>query len=84
MVWWAKCYASLGWEVGPGLDFLEFFSGVGRIAKVAHGVGYAARAYDIDHDIPPQGESTHSNMPKRSSFDMNGEASYTLSMTCIL
>lgn len=74
MVWWAKCFASLGWEVGPGLDVIEFFSGVGRIAKVAHGVGYEARAYDIDHDKPPQGESTHSNLPKRSSFDLNGEA----------
>ena len=67
-----------GWDVGDGLDVIEFYSGVGRIAKSAVYMGLESRAYDIDHDKPPPGESVHSKMPKRSSFDLNGEAGFLL------
>lgn len=60
----------------PGLDLVEYFAGVGRIAKTAYALGYESRAYEIDYDVPPHGESSHSNMPKRSSFDLNGEAGF--------
>lgn len=75
LVWWIKC-ASFCWDVEPGLDLVEYFAGVGRIAKTAYALGYESRAYEIDYDVPPHGESSHSNMPKRSSFDLNGEAGF--------
>lgn len=30
-----------------GVDILEFFSGVGMIAKLAHGANFVARAYAL-------------------------------------
>ena len=75
----APGYGKYAWpdiiELG-GYDLLEFFSGVGRIATVAHCSGYLARGYEILHDIPASGDSRHSGMPRRSAFDMNGEAGF--------
>ena len=62
-------------DVGEGIQVLEFYSDVGRIAKVAHHDGYIARSFDINH-VPPPGESSHSGMPRRSAFDLNGEAGF--------
>lgn len=77
MAWWIKEMGH-GWDLGDGLDLIEFYSGVGRIAKSAFHMGPQSRSFDIDHDKPPLGESVHSNMPKRSSFDLNGEAGFLL------
>ena len=63
-------------DVGEGIQVLEFYSDVGRIAKVAHHDGYIARSFDINQEVPPPGESSHSGMPRRSAFDLNGEAGF--------
>ena len=77
MAWWLKSSGLFAWhDCGEGLDVIEFFSGVGRIAKFAHARGFESRAYDINHDDAPIGESTHSQMPRRSAFDLNGEAGF--------
>lgn len=83
MAWWIK-EMGYGWDLGDGLDLIEFYSGVGRIAKSAFHMGLQSRSFDIDHDKPPLGESVHSNMPKRSSFDLNGEAGFLLAIMMIL
>ena len=68
---------TFSWDnIGDGIDVIEFFSGVGRIAKIASAYGFLSRAYDINMDKPPPGDSAHSQLPKRSAFDMNGEAGF--------
>lgn len=77
IAWWLMSSELFSWkdiQDCGGLDLVEFFSGVGRIATYAHSCGFVSRAYDINHDPAPEGYSTHSELPKRSSFDMNGEA----------
>lgn len=59
-----------------GFDLVEYFSGVGRIAKLAHYSGYVSRGFDINYDDPPDEESKHTGLPRRSAFDMNGEAGF--------
>ena len=77
LAWWLTTSPTFAFDdIGVGFDVLEFYSGVGRIAKCAQAVGYTARAYDINYDTPPPGESVHSKLPHRSAFDMNGEAGY--------
>ena len=78
MTWWLLSSPStpLPWDDMATFDFIEYYSGVGRIGKMAHGVGYSAATFDIGQDIPGEGESAHSQMPHRSAFDMNGEAGY--------
>ena len=65
---------ALPWEFGRPLDVVEFYSGKARIASLAHLMGYESRAVDLEYDVPPEGDSTHSGLPKRSSFDLCGEA----------
>ena len=77
LAWWLMSSGTFKWhDVGEGIQVLEFYSGVGRIAKFAHHDGYVARSYDINQDVPPSGESSHSGMPQRSAFDLNGEAGF--------
>lgn len=58
------------------LQVLELFSGVARVAKIAHHQGYRARAYDINYDKGPKKFrwSTHNKRKKRSFMDLNGSA----------
>ena len=60
------------------IQLIEYFAGVGRIAGLAHLMGYEARAVDIEYDHPSVGMSHHSGLPKRSSFDFCGEAGFVL------
>ncbi|CAK9055907.1 unnamed protein product [Durusdinium trenchii] len=87
IAWWLMSSELFSWkdiQDCGGLDLVEFFSGVGRIATYAHSCGFVSRAYDINHDPAPEGYSTHSELPKRSSFDMNGEAGMLLCIIMIL
>ena len=72
MAYWVE--PGLGFEFPKSVEVVEFFAGKGRIASMAHLMGYEARAADLLYDSPPTGESTHSGLPKRSCFDMCGEA----------
>lgn len=61
------------------LDIVEYFSGCARVSKWAHFMGFNVRAYDIDYDHPPAGfESSFSSTPKRSAYDINGDAGILL------
>ncbi len=35
----------------PEYDVIEFYAGVGRIARLSSGVGYRAAAYDVTYDL---------------------------------
>ena len=72
---WMDCF-DLPWDHQPTLDVLEYFAGVSRVAKCAMLAGYQSRAFDIEFDNPPEGESSHSNLKKRSAFDFCGEAGF--------
>lgn len=67
-------------------DVLEFFAGVGRIAKLGSKYGYKTGAYDIGYDLPQEGPSTRSskkrkklpNMPKASAMDLTSDTGFVL------
>ena len=53
-------------------QFLEFYSGSGRITKLAGFVGYDSVAYDIQY-----GELLANRRMKRSAMDINSNAGMT-------
>lgn len=66
----------LPWDPQQPVQVLEFFAGKGRIVRAASLAGYEARGHELLYDVPPDGESVHSGMPKRSSYDFCGEAGF--------
>ena len=69
-------------------DLLEYFAGVGRIAKLGSKYGYKTGAYDIGYD-PPQGElgppsqsskkrTKLPNMKKTSVMDLTSTTGFVL------
>ena len=57
------------------LEVVEFFAGIARVSQLAAQTGYETRAFDIDYHRPSPGlRSVHSEMPRRSCMDLNGEA----------
>lgn len=65
LTWWLQ-------DVCPddGLEVLEYFAGVGRIAQLAQWVGYKSCAYDRDFAKPRPG--------KRGAMDLNSDAGLVL------
>lgn len=69
-------------------DLLEFFAGVGRIAKLGSKYGYKTGAYDVGYDLPQgeKGPSTRSskkrkklpNMTKPSAMDLTSTTGFVL------
>lgn len=60
-----------------GLEVLEVFAGVSRVAKFAARTGYKARAFEISFDKKYKKGfrlSKHNRLRKRSFMDINGEA----------
>ena len=62
-------------NIGPDANyqFLEFYSGSGRITKLAGFVGYESVAFDIQY-----GELLANQHMKRSAMDINSNAGMTL------
>lgn len=73
-------FGELNGENHPGLDLIEFFSGVSRVARFAKRCGLHSRAYEIqfDHGRKRFRWSTHNRQKKRSFMDINGEAGFVL------
>lgn len=59
-------------------QFIEYYSGMARVSRLAQVMGYEARGFDISYDEPPSGTSPHSGRANRSAFDINGEAGFLL------
>ena len=78
MASWVSTHFKLPWMEHQPLDVIDYFAGAARIAKCATMEGFQARAYDLLYDTPPAGESSHSQMPRRSAFDFCGEAGFWL------
>ena len=76
MAAWVSSTFTLPWEEHQPLDVIDYFAGAARIAKCATIQGFNARAYDLLYDCPPEGESSHSHMSRRSAFDFCGEAGF--------
>ena len=60
-------------------DLIEFFSGAGRIARLAECVGYRSLAFDIIYDkqSKPKGRRTKAKGSKgRSCMDLNTSAGF--------
>ena len=76
------CYFDFGTLIPePKLQVLEFFAGIGRIARFAHRTGYKARAFDITYDQEHKNRpraSTYTQRNKRSYMDINGAAGFAL------
>lgn len=66
-------------EVQSEYDVLEFFAGVGRIARLSEKVGMKSVAYDIDY-----GNSRAKQSGKRSAMDLNSSAGLVLAIKLIL
>ena len=67
-----------GLEFHPplGFDLVEFFSGHGRLCRLASLAGYESRGYDVTYEPAPHGESKHSDGKRRSCYDFLGEAGF--------
>ena len=56
-----------------GLQFIEYFAGVARLAKVAAGAGYKTEAYDLEF-----GRKLAERKGKRSCMDINSNTGMVL------
>lgn len=74
----ASWLVDLPWQREGPYEFLEFYSGMARVSRLAQVLGYEARGFDISYDSPPSGTSPHSGRANRSAFDINGEAGFLL------
>ena len=62
-------------------DLVEFFSGAGRIARLAQCVGYQSMAFDILYDTeakPGKGRAKAKGSKGRSCMDLNSSAGFLL------
>ena len=66
-------------EVQTEYEVLEFFAGVGRIARLSQKVGMTSVAYDIDY-----GNARAKRSGKRSSMDLNSSAGLVLAIKLLL
>lgn len=55
---------------------LEFFAGVGRIARLSHARGYEAASYDVLYD-PQRVEKTKHTSGKSSCMDFSTDAGFS-------
>ena len=68
-----------GPEAKQDIQVIEYFSGVGRIASVAHYVGYKASQFDLE-----QGTSIARKTGRRNPLDLNSNAGLVLAIKLIL
>lgn len=64
-------------DVGNSKQYscLEFFAGVGRIARLSHARGYEAACYDVLYD-PLRVEKTKHTSEKKSCMDFSSDAGF--------
>ena len=62
-----------------GIQVIEYFAGVGRIAYMAERVGYQSVGYDLDY-----GKTCASKSGKRNPLDLNSNAGFVLAIRLIL
>ena len=74
----ASWLVNLPWEGSEPFDLLDFYAGRARVSRLANCMGYVSRAFDLDYETAPAGESIHAGRSKRSAFDINGEAGFLL------
>lgn len=72
----ASWLVKLPWDREKPYDVIEFFAGVARVSRLAQLCGYNSRAYELEFDKPPTGESRHAGRARRSAFDINGEGGF--------
>ena len=61
------------------IEFIEYFSGVGRVAKVASYVGYRSVGYDMVNGVETSRQSG-----RRNPLDLNSNAGLVLAIKLIL
>ena len=72
----ASWLVDLPWRREEPYQFLEYYSGMARVSRLAAVLGYEARGFDISYDVPNPGTSQHSGRANRSAVDINGEAGF--------
>ena len=65
--------------VKDNIEVIEYFSGVGRVAKLADHVGYKAVAFDMD-----DGVATAKRSGRRNPLDLNSNGGFVLAVKLIL
>lgn len=60
-------------------DVIEFYAGVGRIARLSHGVGYRSAAYDVMYDLgccAEVSEEHQNRIRKKKTMDLSTPAGF--------
>ena len=58
-------------------EIIDFFSGKGRISRLAAKAGFRVASYEILHDLPTsKRRRKNRNFPRRSFMDFNGESGF--------
>lgn len=66
-------------DIKSDYQFIEYFAGVGRVARVAHHVGYKSAAYDLDY-----GSSQARTSGRPNAMNLNSNAGLVLAIKLIL
>lgn len=67
-------FLQLPFDHASDLDLVEFFAGVGRIAKLSSWMGYERRAFDITYAPLKHPYKLKRGQFRRPSMDLNGAA----------
>ena len=59
-------------------EIIEFFSGRGRLARLASRAGHKVAAYEINMSFDEPARKRSSRFAKRQTFDFNGECGFAL------
>ena len=66
-------------EFKDEIEFIEFFSGVGRVATLAHRAGYQSVGYDLEY-----GKARAVASGRRNPLDINSSAGLVLAIKLVL
>lgn len=71
-----------GWGGMEGLEIVELFAGVGRIARLGAWLGYSTRAFDLNYIPLKDSNQTKRGKCRRPAMDLNGCAGFVFLVEC--